>query len=75
MIVFAIGVLLNRPAVELGGLVLTPAWLLFVATAVWYLSRGSLVLGPRSARHRVLTLLAHRVGGGSGTGSAGASAS
>jgi len=45
MIVFAVGVLLARPAFMVGGLVLTPAWLLFAATAAWYLTRGDLVVG------------------------------
>lgn len=45
MIVFAIGVLLARPTFELGGLAISPAWILFAATALWYLTRGSLVLG------------------------------
>ena len=45
LIVFAIGVLLARPAFHLGGLTLSPAWLLFAATTSWYLTRGNLVLG------------------------------
>jgi uncharacterized membrane protein YGL010W len=38
MIVFAVAILLSRPTVELGGLVLTPAWLLVAATCAFYLS-------------------------------------
>ena len=45
MIVFAVGVLLARPALVLGGLALTPAWLAFALAAAWYLTRGNLVLG------------------------------
>src|SRR5947199_5330892 len=45
MIVFAVGVLLARPGFAVGGLVLTPAWILFIPTVLWYLSRGNLVLG------------------------------
>jgi len=45
MIVFGIGVLLARPAFRIGGLALSPAWLLFALTTAWYLTRGSLVLG------------------------------
>jgi len=45
MIVFAVGVLLARPAFMVGGLALSPAWLLFAATAAWYLTRGDLVVG------------------------------
>src|ERR1700712_4685686 len=45
MIVFAVGVLLARPAFAVGSLVLTPAWIAFAAAAAWYLTRGNLVLG------------------------------
>lgn len=45
MIVFGIGVLLARPQFDVGGLVLTPAWIVFALGAIWYLTRGSLVLG------------------------------
>jgi uncharacterized membrane protein YGL010W len=45
LIVFAVGVLLARPAFSLGGLVLSPAWVVFAATAAWFLTRGSLALG------------------------------
>ena len=62
MIVFAVGVLLARPAFNLRGLALSPAWLLFGLTAAWYLSRGNLVLGVVvSAGVGVLMLLAHQV--------------
>jgi uncharacterized membrane protein YGL010W len=48
-IVFAIGVLLARPALELatpaGLLPLTPALLLWGLTTLWYLTRGELLLG------------------------------
>jgi uncharacterized membrane protein YGL010W len=46
LIVFAIGVLLSRPVlVDVAGLALTPAWVLWLLTTLWYLSRGNLVLG------------------------------
>jgi len=49
MIVFAIGVLLARPAMELatpaGDLMLTPALLLWGLSTLWYLTRGEFVLG------------------------------
>ena len=62
MIVFAVGVLLARPAFNLRGLALSPAWLLFGLTAAWYLSRGNLVLGVVvSAGVGALMLLAHQV--------------
>ena len=60
MIVFAVGVLLARPAVAFGGLALTPAWIVFALAALWYLTRGNLVLGIAvSAAVGVLMLLAH----------------
>ena len=68
MIVFAVGVLLAKPAFMLAGWALTPAWLVFAAVAVWYLTRGNLQLGLAvSAAVGVLIALAHRVGD-SGTG-------
>ena len=35
MIVFAVGVLLARPAFVVGGLALSPAWIVFAAVAAW----------------------------------------
>ena len=68
MIVFAVGVLLAKPAFMLAGWALTPAWIVFAAVAVWYLTRGNLQLGLAvSAAVGVLIGLAHRVGD-SGTG-------
>ena len=66
MIVFGVGVLLARPAFMLVGIALSPAWLLFAATAVWYLTRGHLVVGAAvSAVVGVLLVLAHGVAYGS----------
>jgi uncharacterized membrane protein YGL010W len=66
MIVFGIGVLLARPAFVLGGLALSPAWIVFALAAAWYLSRGNLVLGIAvSAAVGALLLAAHQVGHGS----------
>jgi uncharacterized membrane protein YGL010W len=45
LIVFSIGVLLARPAFEVGGLALSPAWLVWLLSTVWYLTRGELMLG------------------------------
>jgi uncharacterized membrane protein YGL010W len=42
MIVFAIGVLLGRPA---WAGTLTPAWALWLLATLWYLTRGQLALG------------------------------
>ena len=66
MIVFAVGVLLARPGFHVGGLTLTPAWVVYIASVLWYLSRGTLVLGAAvSAAVGVLMLLAHQVSSGS----------
>ena len=45
LIVFAVGALLARPALSVGGWPLTPAALAWALTALWYLTRGNLVLG------------------------------
>ncbi|MFT3816721.1 MAG: DUF962 domain-containing protein [Rubrivivax sp.] len=64
MIVFAAGVLLSRPAFVLMGFTLSPAWLAFAAVALWYLTRGELLLGLAvSAATALLMLAAHRVSG------------
>jgi uncharacterized membrane protein YGL010W len=67
MIVFAVGVLLAKPAFALGGLMLTPAWVVFTLAALWYLTRGEFLLGAATAAGMaVLILLAHQAAG-SGT--------
>jgi uncharacterized membrane protein YGL010W len=69
MIVFAVGVLLARPAFVLAGLTLTPAWIAFALAAAWYVSRGDLGLGLAvSAAVAVLLLLGQRVADGSVVG-------
>lgn len=61
MIVFASGVLLARPAFAVGGLMLSPAWVLFAAVVAWFLTRGDIVLGCTvSLATGVLIFLAHR---------------
>jgi uncharacterized membrane protein YGL010W len=66
MIVFAVGVLIARPSFALGGVLLTPAWLVFALAAAWYLTRGSLALGAAtSVAVGVLILLAHQAADGS----------
>ena len=45
MIVFSIGVLLARPAFEVGGIVLTPVWVIWALATAWYLTLGNLALG------------------------------
>ncbi|MFT3666493.1 DUF962 domain-containing protein [Piscinibacter sp.] len=68
MMVFALGVLLAKPAFVLVGWTLSPAWIAFAAAAVWYLTRGNLALGLAvNAAIGVLVALAQRVGD-SGTG-------
>jgi uncharacterized membrane protein YGL010W len=49
LIVFAIGILLARAQFQLGDTHLSAAWLLWAASAAWYLTRGSLVLGLATA--------------------------
>ena len=66
MIVFAVGVLLARPLFQFGGLALSPAWVLFALVAVWYLTRGDLLLGLAvSLAVGALLLFAHQVADGS----------
>jgi uncharacterized membrane protein YGL010W len=45
MIVLAVGVLLARPGFNVAEVGLTPAWLVFVPAAAWFLTRGDLILG------------------------------
>ncbi|HKX93094.1 MAG TPA: Mpo1-like protein [Methylibium sp.] len=45
MIVFAVAVLLSRPAFALGGWAMTPAWIVCAVTTAWYLTRGAPLLG------------------------------
>ncbi len=69
MIVFAVGMLLARPHLPIGGVVLTPAWIGFGLVAAWFLSRGNLVLGVAvTAAVGVLMELAHGVAGTGSTG-------
>jgi len=61
MIVFAVGVLLARPALPVGAMELTPAWIAFAAAALWYLTRH-LTLGLAvSLAVGVLIALGHEV--------------
>lgn len=67
MIVFALGVLLARPSFGVAGLTLSPAWIVFGATALWYLSRGTPILGAATtAAVGVLIAAAHQVAHGGG---------
>jgi uncharacterized membrane protein YGL010W len=68
MIVFAVGVLLARPTVAVGGLMLTPGWVLFALVAAWYLTRGRPGIGVATTLGvGLLMALAHQVNGGSVT--------
>jgi len=68
LIVFAVGIFLARPAIMLGGLPLTPAWLVWALTTLWYLSRGNLLLGLAvSLLNGVLIALAQALASGSVT--------
>jgi len=44
LIVFSIGVLLARPAFEVGGFALTPVWGIWALATIWYLMLGNPVL-------------------------------
>jgi uncharacterized membrane protein YGL010W len=64
MIMFGGLVLLSRPAFELGGLALSPAWMLLMLVIAWTLSRGALALGvATSVLWLMLAALAHAVPG------------
>jgi uncharacterized membrane protein YGL010W len=66
MIVFAVGVLLTRPVFIVGGLALTPAWVVFALVAGWYLTRGHLTIGLAvTFMVGALIWLAHQVSAGS----------
>jgi len=63
LIVFAIGVLLARPAFAVGGLELNPAWALWLLASAWYLTRGQFLLGlATSAGNGLLIALAQPLG-------------
>ncbi|MDP1899892.1 MAG: DUF962 domain-containing protein [Rubrivivax sp.] len=65
LVVFAVGLLLARPAIAVGGLALTPGWLVFALVALWYVTRGHLGLGAVTALGvGLLVGLGHRLGGG-----------
>ena len=65
MIVFGIGVLLSKPGFMVGTLMLSPAWIAFALVALWYVTRGELLLGVTvSAATALVLLLAHRLPGG-----------
>jgi len=66
LIVFAIGVLLARPGFEVNHLSLTPAWVVWAASSLWYVTRGIFPLGITvSALNGIIILLAQWFAGGS----------
>lgn len=66
LIVFALGILLARPGVTLGGWPVTPAWLAWLLSTGWYLSRGRWLLGLAvSVLNGVLIAVAQPLAGGS----------
>src|SRR5215467_13816162 len=66
LIVFAIGVLLARPGFEVNHLSLTPAWVVWAASSLWYVTRGNFLLGITvSALNGIIILLAQWFAGGS----------
>ncbi|CAD5373814.1 Predicted membrane protein [Rubrivivax sp. A210] len=69
LIVLGLGVLLSRPALALGGLALTPAWIAFALVAAWYLTRGRLGIGAATVLAMgALVALAHQLGRGATVG-------
>ncbi len=56
MIVFAVGILLARAQFSVGGFSLSAAWAVWGLSALWYLSRGNLVLGAATAAVNALLM-------------------
>ncbi len=66
LIVLAVGVFLARAQFDVGQLHLSAAWVLWILTTAWYLTRGSFALGLAvSMVNGVLIALAHPFAGGS----------
>ena len=66
MIVFALGVLLARAPVSVGGVTSSVAWVVFAMLAAWYLTRGHLGAGAAATLCvGLLVVLAHVVQDGS----------
>jgi uncharacterized membrane protein YGL010W len=67
LVVFAVGVLLARPAIVLAGIAFTPASAGFALVSLWYLTRGQFGLGAATAAGvGLLMAMAHQVGSVSG---------
>ncbi|HEY1089851.1 MAG TPA: Mpo1-like protein [Burkholderiaceae bacterium] len=66
LIVFAIGVLVARLQLDVGGVAVNGAWALCALSAAWYLTRGDLALGLATVLvNGVLMALAVPLAGGS----------
>jgi len=66
LIVFAVSVLLARPSFAVAGLTLSPAWIVCALAALWWVTRGNLVLGLLlSAITALFTVIAHELAAGS----------
>ncbi len=63
LIIFSIGILLARPTFVVSGLSLSPAWLLWAVTTLWYFTRGNIFLALSvSVLNFVLISLAQPLG-------------
>jgi uncharacterized membrane protein YGL010W len=58
LIVFGLSVLLARPEVAAGGFELTPIAVVWALTSLWYLTRGSLLLGLATSMANAALMLA-----------------
>jgi uncharacterized membrane protein YGL010W len=58
MIVFAVGGLLARPSVEVGGWPVTPAAIAWALSTLWYLTRGDMALGLAVSLANLVLILA-----------------
>jgi uncharacterized membrane protein YGL010W len=58
MIVFGVGGLLARPAVEIGDWPITPAAVVWALTTLWYLTRGDMALGLAVSLANLVLILA-----------------
>jgi uncharacterized membrane protein YGL010W len=56
MIVFAVGALLARPTLAVGGWLLSPAAALWALSSLWYLTRGNLALGVATSLVNLLLI-------------------
>ncbi len=66
MIVFGVAILLARTGIAIGGLWVSLAWIMFMLSAAWYLTRGELALGVASSVGvGLLIMLAHPLAAGS----------